>query len=505
MSEIRSVFEDASAVKQYPRLKGKISADVAIIGGGITGITAAYLLAKQGKKVVVLEAHQLGKGATGNSTGNLYATVGNKGLQAIKSKFGTETMTDVVRARRMAVDFIANCVQEHSIDCDFKRISWSLFSDEEKKKSYIGDEKEAAAAAGLPTEVEIAFPLPVVHGFSIPGQAQFNPYKYIVALAASITGDCAIYEHTKVTSVEEADGIVVITTEHGKVITHKAIMATHTPKGIYLVHSLLGPYREYAVAATLNGEYPPDGTFWKATDNEHYSMRTYDSPKGKVLMVLGEIHKVGQKQDNDECFKRLEHYLRENFDVATIEYRWAAQQYKPADTLPYIGTVSDDSNIHIATGFSADGLTYGTMAAMIISDLIAGRNNDFAKIFDPKRHTPLASAGEAIKENLNVAAQYIKDIPYSSEVDKASDVTSGEGKIIEVDGEKYGAYRHENGSLHVVSAVCTHMKCIVAWNRAEKSWDCPCHGSRFSYCGEVIEGPAIADLPKMSETNKQQL
>jgi Rieske Fe-S protein len=226
-------------------------------------------------------------------------------------------------------------------------------------------------------------------------------------------------------------------------------------------------------------------------------MRTYENEGGKVLMILGETHKVGQKDDNRECFENLEKFVRQHFSVEKIAYKWAAQQYKPADTLPYIGRTTDSSRVYIATGFSADGLTYGTLASMIITDQILGRKNKWSEIFDAQRHTPLDSAGEVIKENINVAAQYIKDLPFIGDVSNFEDVQNGSGKVVEVEGEKFAAYRDKDGQLHVVSAVCTHMKCIVNWNTSEKSWDCPCHGSRFNCEGEVIEGPAIADLYKL--------
>jgi glycine/D-amino acid oxidase-like deaminating enzyme/nitrite reductase/ring-hydroxylating ferredoxin subunit len=499
MDKILSVFEDNTPRKIYPSPEGNLSADVAVVGGGITGITAAYLLAQRGKSVVVLEAMSIGKGATGNSTGNLYATVGNQGLQSIRSKFGDETLRSVVAARAAAVDLIEKQVNELGIDCDFRRVTWNLFTETEQNGSYIAGEKDAARQAGLTVTEKSFFPFDARLGFNLEDQAQFNPYLYVTGLAEKTNGDNSrIFEYTKVTGIEEKEDSLVVHTAGGTVTASSVIMATHTPIGVYNVHFLLGAYREYAVAATLNGDYPPDGIYWNLQQTEHYSLRTYESAKGKVLMLLGETHKVGQKENNAECFEQLEAFLRGRFDVETVKYRWAAQQYRPADDLPYIGRTSGRSGIYIATGFSADGLTYGTLAAMILTDLITGADNKWASLFDPRRHTPLASAKNFLKETIDVAAQYIKDFPYIAEADTWSDIASGEGKTIDVKGEKYGAYRDEHGQLHVVSAVCTHMKCIVNWNTSEKSWDCPCHGSRFTFDGKVIEGPAISDLPRMS-------
>ena len=504
MNQILSVFEDTGERRAYAALSSDITVDVAVIGGGITGLTTAYLLAKHGKKVAVLEAHHIGKGSTGNSTGNLYATVGNKGLHAIESKFDADTVRKVVAARAEAVDFIAEIVSQHNIECDFKRVSWNLFSEDDNNKSFIDKERKASKDAGLAVGESVNFPVSVNDGFRIDRQAQFNPYKYVVGLAAAMENEnCRIYEETKVSKVEEKDGMTIVETSGGTVTARHAVMATHTPKGIHILQTLLGPYREYAVAVKLNGEYPPDGTYWDYQKTEHYSMRTYDSVKGKVLLILGETHKVGQKEDNHECFEILENFLRKRFSVASVEYKWAAQQYKPADTLPYIGKSSSDSNVYLATGFSADGLTWGTLAAKIISDSIAGIENQWYETFDSQRHNILKSAGEFIKENMNVAAQYISDIPFKGDVDEFAEISAGDGKVITIDGEKYGAYRDDSGSLHVVSAVCTHMRCIVNWNKSERSWDCPCHGTRFHYDGKVIEGPAYGDLKTLSEKKNQ--
>lgn len=227
-------------------------------------------------------------------------------------------------------------------------------------------------------------------------------------------------------------------------------------------------------------------------------MRVYDSPKGKVLMVLGEMHKTGQKDYNEECFDNLEKFLRDRFDVASVEYKWSAQQFKAADGIPYIGLSSGNNKTYIATGFSADGLTYGTLAAMIIADEILGNDNPWAKTYDASRLTPIASASNFIKENLNVAAELIKDTLKKAEVKNFTDIQPGEGKIVEIEGQKCAASRTQEGELFAVSAICTHMGCTVHWNQAEASWDCPCHGSRFTQKGEVIEGAAIAPLKNIN-------
>lgn len=492
----KSVWKSTSEETSFPPLTTDISVDVAIVGGGITGITAAYLLSKAGKKVAVLEARKVGEGSTGYSTGNLYAMIGSEGLHKVKSKWNVDVMKQVVASRAAAVDFIEERVREFAIDCDFKRIPWCLFTGNDKQESYIRKEREAAEAAGIKVNDDIPFPLPVTHGFRIDNQAQFNPFQYVAVLAKGIaTGNCTIYENTKVTKVEEGE-TCILQTSRGTVTAAQVIMATHTPKGIYKVHTSLGPYRECAVAAKLIGGYPPPGTFWYMLETEHYSLRTYETPDGPVLMVLGETYKVGHGDNTEEKFQILEAFLREHFDVASVAYKWAAQQYKPADGIPYIGISSGNKKTYIATGFAADGLTYGTLAAMIISDQIRGVENPWSKTYEASRNTPFASAKKFIKENVDVLGQYLKDIPGNVDAKDVEEIKAGEGKIIQANGEKIAAYRDENNQLRLCSAVCTHMDCIVNFNEAERSWDCPCHGSRFTLNGEVIEGPAIYDLPK---------
>ncbi|HEX8334357.1 MAG TPA: FAD-dependent oxidoreductase [Segetibacter sp.] len=491
-----SIWKEKAESTSFAPLRNNIHVDVAIVGGGITGLTAAYLLSKAGKKVAVLEARKIGEGATGYSTGNLYSTIGGEGLHTVKSKFDEERMKEVVESRTTAINLIEQIINEYQIQCDFERVPWYLFTEDGVRQSFVEKERKAAETCGLAVSDQIPFNTPVAYGFGVANQAQFNPLQYVVGLAKSIHSEsCMVYELTSVTDAKDGEPCT-LTTAGGTVTATKVIMATHSPKGIYLVHTSLGPYREYALGVKLNEEYPAPGIYWDMRETEHYSMRTYETPKGKILMVLGEMHKVGQKENNEECFENLEAFLRERFKVASIEYKWSAQQFKPADSIPFIGLSSGNKNIYIATGFAADGLTYGTLASMIISDEISGIQNKWSKTYSASRITPIASATEFIKENVNVAAELIKDYLAKEDIDKFSELAIGDGKIIEIEGKKRGAYRGEDGRLHVVSAVCTHMGCIVHFNQTEKSWDCPCHGSRFSVDGEVLEGPAFLPLKK---------
>lgn len=490
-----SVWHAEAETTSFPSLTSEFHVDVAIIGGGITGITAAYLLSRAGKKVAVLEARQVGEGSTGYSTGNLYATVGGDGMHSIAKKFDDDKLRAVVQSRGEAVDLIEQISKEYSIDCDFKRVPWSLFTVDGSKQSFVEQERDAAIRVGLPVVSTVPYPSDVKDGFSVQNQAQFNPLKYVTGLANKIASDnCRIFENSRVTKVEDGE-LCIVQTENARITATRVIMATHTPKGLYAVHTTLGPYREYAVAVRLNGNEPAPGIYWEMQTTEHYSVRTFDSPQGRMIMALGEMHKVGQKEENLDSFHKLEAFLRKRFDLGEVVYRWSAQQYKPSDSIPYIGISTGDKNTYIATGFGADGLTYGTLAAKVISDDILGIDNKWKETYKASRLTPLASATNFVKENANVAYELIKDW-LVNDVDKFSEVRTYEGKIMEVEGSKHAVHRDGEGKLHIVSAVCPHMGCIVHWNTAEQSWDCPCHGSRFSKEGDVLEGPAIDPLKK---------
>ncbi len=492
----QSIWRKTTSETNFPTLKETINVDIAIVGGGITGITSAYLLAKSGKKVAVLEAGKIAGGTSGYSTGNLYAMV-DKRLHHIQSKWDKETAAMVAKSRTSAVDLVEQLVREENIDCDFKRVPWYLFSETEEKDKTIEKEIEAAANYGLQVEELNDLPLPVKvsKAIKVENQAQFNPSAFVTGLANKIDkSNCHIFENSPVTHIEKEEELT-LSTPHGTVVAKKVILATHSPKGIYAVQTALYPYREYAMAAKLNSGDFPDGIYWDTEADFHTSMRTYKVNGEPYVLMLGGHHKVGQEDDYSRFYERLEKNIRKYFDISSIDYKWSAQHYKPADGLPYIGESVDD-NIYFATGFSTDGLIYGVLSAMIFNDLLNDRKNEWAKLYKAKRFTPVKSAKDFIKENLNVAKQYLKNLPGKAEADSFDEIAMGQGKVVEVDNEKWAVFKDDKGQVHCQSALCTHMDCVVDWNDAEKSWDCPCHGSRFTATGEVIEGPAFEPLQR---------
>jgi glycine/D-amino acid oxidase-like deaminating enzyme/nitrite reductase/ring-hydroxylating ferredoxin subunit len=490
MKKTISIWEGtAKEGSAFSSLEGHKEADVVIIGGGITGLTSAMLLSEAGKKVVVLEALQIGLGTTGNSTGNLYITV-DTFLSGIKKKWGADVMKAVAQSRKEALNLIEANVTKYNLDCDFYRTSFNLYAEDLGKgvEEFMEEELQALIESGAAVKIgsNPGLPFEVKKSLTVEGQAQFHPLKYVRGLAGKLKDNCEIHENSQVIDFDEEEKIVK--TKEGSVKAAHVIMATHTPKGVYMVHTALGPYREHGVAAELLSGGMPRGIFWSMNKPKR-SVRYFNDGDKDYVMVIGDKYKTGQGEDTNEYLQRLENYLATHFNIGPITHVWAGQQYRSSDNLPYIGKHGD--SMYFLTGFASDGLTYGTLAAMIVSDMIIGKVNKWEDIYKLNRFTPLKSFAEFFKENADNLVQYLKGGP---DVDSVTEVPLGEGRVIEKDGEKLAVYKDEDGVNHVCSAVCTHMKCTVNWNPSEKSWDCPCHGSRFKTDGQVIEGPAVVGL-----------
>lgn len=499
-----SIWKDTANIEtNFPALQNDIAVDVAVIGGGITGLMTALLLSEAGKKVAVFEALNVGLGTTCYSTGNLYALV-DEHLSKIKSKWNKDIMVNVVKSRNEALNLIEKTINRFNIDCNFARQPFHYFAEklDDYSSNFFEDEYEAAKEAGLNAKLTSDIPIhfPVERGLIIEDQAQFHPVKFMRGLAEKVSDKFMIFENTKITEIDEDN--CVLKTEKYKINAQKIVIATHTPKGIFAVQSFMGPYREYGAAGSMkDGSKYPKGIFWQVSENEKHSVRSFNDNGKEYIMTIGEKHKTGQEDCNIDRVKNLEKYLGSRYDMDSFEYRWGGQHYRSADGLPYIGQSFTTDNTYIATGFATDGLIYGVVSAMIIKDHISGKQNEYFEMYNSRRITPLKSAAAFIKENVNEVIQYLKDFPGNTDADEFSEVKKGEGKVIQVEGEKCGVYRDEKNKLHIVSAVCPHMKCIVNFNELEKSWDCPCHGSRFDIEGEVIEGPAISGLPLKNINN----
>lgn len=492
-----SIWKLKSHDTDYPQLLKDTRVEVVIIGGGITGITTAQFLHQQGLNVAVLEAHKIGQGTTGHSTGNLY-DVTEYQLQELKNKYDTATLQKIIESRRQAVAFIEENITKINFDCDFERVPMYLFENDESID--IDKEKTIAKEIDLPfTDLsDSSFPFPYKEAMVYPEQAQINPLSYVQQLAQHLSDDgCSIYENTHVSSIEEDKSTKEITIKTDKAVIRAfyVVHATHTPLGLQLqYHPALGPYREYGIAFKMSSAFYPKGIYWGNFDGKKYSIRSYNVDRDYYMICVGSMHKTGQTDDNTEHIEELKKFVSAYFNVENVTHQWGGQNYKPADLLPYIGRKENESHQFIATGFSTDGLIYGTLAAQIISDEIAGKSHPYSDLYKASRSNPMKSATKFAKENLNVAGQLIKDFIDKGKDLKYKDIDEGEGMIMNGKKGKVAVYKNLQGKLTILSPICPHMGCTVHWNNVERSWDCPCHGSRFDTDGKVIEGPALTGL-----------
>lgn len=480
----------------FPPLEGDLRVDVAIVGAGITGLTAARLLVREGKRVAVLDQSKVGFGTTGGTTAHV-TQVPDRRYKELTSKFGREAMRTVVESTRAAIAQIASLVEEDGIECDFARIPAYLYTESQDEVSRMEEEARAAREVGMAAEFvrDVPLPFPVAAGVRFPDQARFHPLSYLSALARKfVESGGRIYEETRVVEVQGGDKgePCLVVTDRGVVTADSVLFATHTPAGFTLLHAELEPLRSYVMAVKLRGSSPPDGLFFDTAEPYNYT-RLQPTEQGDLLIVGGKDHKTGEDKGG-ESYQALEEYIRQRWDVESIEYRWNAQFYDPPDGLPLIGRSLTADRVFVATGYSGTGMVFGTLGGMLLADFALGRANPWADVYRTSRIKPLAAGPQLAKLNLEVAAAFVKDRVTVPKVSDVSEVPVGEGRVVEIEGERVAVYREEAGKVHAVSPVCTHAFCIVHWNSAEKTWDCPCHGGRYGPDGQVLEGPPVKAL-----------
>lgn len=498
----QSYWMASTAQKDYPILDNDISVDIAIIGGGFVGISTAYMLSNEGFKIAIIEADRILQGTTGHTTAKITSQHGliyNK----IKSQMSTEFAKQYADANETAIRTIEKIAKENNIECDFIPQSAYDFTYRDGYVDKISEEVKVASSLGIKATYleEIPLPFKIKAAVRFDNQAQFHPRKYLIPLAEKISQrGCQIYEQSRVVDIEEGDKYILITNKGKKVIAEKVILASHYPcynkAGLYFAR--IWPDRSYALAIKTKEKYP--GGMYITAEEPGRSLRSQKSDEGELIIIGGEHHKTGQGEDTIKHYEALVDYSNQNFTVEEIPYRWSTQDCMTLDDIPYVGHfTSDTPNMYIATGFGKWGMTNSTVSSLILRDLIIDGKSQWQDVYNPSRQTISASAKTFVVENLNVAKELIKRKfdPLPENVD----INTGDGKVIKADGDRAGAYRDKQGTLHVVNTTCTHMGCELMWNSAEKSWDCPCHGSRFSYEGKIIEGPAVQPLDKNNDVN----
>jgi len=483
-------------VPEYPDLKAGPVFDAAIIGGGFAGITTAFFLKQAGMKVAVLESKRILTGVTGNTTAKI-SSQHRLIYSSLLDRFGLEDSQRYAAANQAAIQKINSLVLERNIDCDFSFQSFYVYALDEGYLKQVEKEVDSAAKSGLPVSFVSKVPLPfdTRGALRLDNQAQFHPVKFLAALASAIPGNGSfIFENTRILDFEHGD-VCTLTEEKGKVQARNVVVATNYPifnkEGLYFAR--LKPGRAYAIAFKT-GHPPLEGMFIDA-DEEGIALRMQPDKNDHLLILSGANHSPGHGADTRENYRKLEKSARQIYGDISIEYSWSTQDNMPYDLVPYIGHIAPGrNNVFVATGFGKWGMTTSMIAGTIISDLIQGKENSWARIYDPVRfHPDASSAKNLISQNTHVLSTLVGE-HLSGTPDLAS-LEPGQGKVVHSDGEKLAAYKDEQGKITRLSPKCTHMGCIVHWNDAELSWDCPCHGSRFKYSGEVIHSPAVKDLP----------
>ncbi|SDN76625.1 FAD-dependent oxidoreductase [Alkalicoccus daliensis] len=500
-----SYWRTHSENRSFPALEEDIHVDTAVVGGGIAGILTAYLLTLEGQKVALLEGTSLMDGTTGFTTAKVTAQHDVMYNELIENQ-SEESAAKYFLAQTEAMNKIVQLISEQQIDCDFKKQEAILHAGTEKGKKQLLKEKEAYDKLNIPHEFHETSDLPFSTEAALIMQDQFHfhPVKFLNKIIERITElGGKIYENSTAVDFKGKNPVELEMRNGSKVNASNLIMTTHFPfkdsLGFYF--SRLHPSRSYSIV--VKTEKPvPDGMYL-GFDKPSFSLRHVDIDGEKYALIGGEGHKTGKSNNTMEHYENLKRFAAENFGAYEMAYRWSSQDLTTLDKIPYIGqAVTGRPNVYVATGFKKWGMSNGMVAAQVLTDTILEKENEFVSLFDPRRsHLKVDDGLTLAKETLDDGTQFVKSHLKRKE-EELEQLQNDEGAIIQYDGKKTGAYRDEKGELHLINPVCTHMKCGVEWNNAERSWDCPCHGSRFAVDGEVIEGPALKPLKKIEADKK---
>ncbi len=500
-----SLWIATTPTTDYDALDGGLTVDTAVIGGGITGLMTALELTERGHEVAVVEADRIVESTTGHTTAKLTSQHGLV-YDYLVSEFGYDRARQYAEANDAAVEKVERIVDEAGIDCDFERSAAYTYAGSEKKVEKLRDEVDAATELGLPASFTRDVPLPVDAAAAVrfDDQAEFHPRKFLLAVAERVVGDGNyVFEETRATDVSPGRRPRV-TTERGDVVADQVVVASkfpaYDPAGYF---ARMHPKRAYLLAVRIAGT-PPEGMFY-SVGSPPATVRSApangaDDEEGEEELVLvgGQSHTPSLGgPETSERYRRCERFAREVFDVESVEYRWSTHDYEPVDRVPYIGKLGPGTrNVYVATGFKGWGMTHGVASSEILADLITEGESPWADVYNPLRMRPAASAKRFFEENSIVGARFVGD-RMRSHLREETLPAAGEGRVVREGGKPAGVFRDDDGDLHAVSAVCPHMGCLVDWNDAERTWDCPCHGSRFDFDGSVLEGPAkdgLSDL-----------
>jgi glycine/D-amino acid oxidase-like deaminating enzyme/nitrite reductase/ring-hydroxylating ferredoxin subunit len=498
----RSYWSASVEMPVYQPLAANIDAEVCVIGAGLGGLTTAYLLARQGVSVAVVEALEVGAGETGRTTAHI--AVPDDRYWHIEQAYGADAAKLVAQSFAAAIDCIETTARTEQIDCAFERVDGYLYSCAEDPGAQLKRELDAARRAGVVVTMEQAIPISTLGSgpsLRFAGQAQFHPLRYLSGLARAIERRGGrIFAGTRALDIEENDDGVSVRTATGRIVADSAVVATNTPfNDRVAIHVKQNAYQTYVVAALVPQGSLPRALVWDDGDPYHYiRLAPSIDDQHDLLIVGGEDHKTGQEPDPERCYAAVEAWMRERFPQAgRLAYRWSGEVMEPLDGIAYLGRNPGSKNVYVITGDSGNGMTHATIGGMLVADQIMGRQNTWLSVYDPARK-PLKEALQFVREQSNIAAQYSDWVSGGDEPNAAS-LGPGEGALIRSGLKKFAVYRDEDGALHCHSAKCPHLGCVVQWNGVEKTWDCPCHGSRFNAYGSVLHGPAVSALASVEE------
>ena len=505
-----SLWEATDALGKLNPLRENVTTDACVVGAGIAGLSVAYALARAGRDVVVLDDGWIGRGMTARTTAHFVTALDDR-YYDLEKYHGEDGARMAAQSHSAAIDRAEKIIRDENIECEFERVDGYLFEPPNESLKNLEREFDACKRAGLGVELVKRAPIEdfdTHRAIRFPRQGQFHPLKYLRGLASAITGaGSRIFTGTKVLETVGGEGAKVITADNFTVKTKAIVVATNSPiNDRFVIHTKQAPYATYVIGLRAPQGAITRALFWDTAERAgmetgsgpvpyHYvRLANGDRENEEILVVGGEDHKSGQADDFEARFHRLEDWARVRWPMAKdLAFRWSGMVMEPVDGMGYIGrNPADKDNVYVVTGDSGNGMTHGTIAGMLIPELIRRGDHAWAKLYDPSRVT-LRAAPEFAKENVNVAKQFI-DYFTRGDVDSAGKLKPGQGAVIRRGVGKIAAYRDENGQLHEFSAVCTHLKCIVHWDATEKTWDCPCHGSRFDAFGHVVNGPAVCDL-----------
>lgn len=500
-----SLWMRSAEIPCFPPLERDHAVDVCVVGGGISGLTSAYLLAREGRSVVVLEEGEIGRGETGRTSAHLTCVL-DAGLRRIEWLHGRDGLRLAVEAHTTAIDLVEKIAQREQIECGFERVDGFLFAAGNDDQKFLENEQEAARRVGLEVSWVERAPLASFDTgrcLRFPRQAQFHPLRYLAGLArACERAGTKIFGNTRATRIKAGNPATVETPRSARVIAEYVVVATNAPvSGRLSVYPKQTAYRTYVIALEVPRGEVEKALFWDTADPYHYLRLSEEEPASDAKMTLlvgGEDHETGHDEEA-RPYEDLERWCRERFPRAgKIVDHWSGQVVEPADGLAFIGPQpGGDGHVLIATGDMGMGLTHGTFAGLLLGDRILGRENRCASLFDPSRIT-LRAAPAMLREAGHTLAG-LAERWTAGEVESVDEILPGSAAILRRGGRKRAIYRDESGTLHERSAVCPHLGCIVGWNESERTWDCPCHGSRFDPHGKVLNGPANRDLSAEDE------